>query len=376
MPVQATTENLLLQKAELLQERLNLEETRIRAELKPVQQQVEELTRKTAGLSKQRNQIALEREKLGLELDLLLRHLKDNRERIRRRAITLYRRTDRALLENALRVEDPVAFVDQLAYALKVVAGDKRFFHEMTGKIRDVTTLREEKRKSDEELSRLEDELKAEHARLDGEQTRLQRILSDLHRAGQALEQEMAEYREGRGQIEAEVNEIRRKPAMEILPKPDSPVKEPPGKDKPEPGDTIQADGGAAVDLAWPLVGDDRRVLSFFGRQNDPGLDVEFNNPGIDIRAKSGESVLAALDGVVRYRGRMKGMGNVVMIESPRGVVTLYSMLGETEVGMGQRISAGEPLGQVGPAPARDKPPFLHFEVRKNGVPVDPMDYF
>jgi septal ring factor EnvC (AmiA/AmiB activator) len=72
----------------------------------------------------------------------------------------------------------------------------------------------------------------------------------------------------------------------------------------------------------------------------------------------------------------MKSMGTVVMMECENGFVTLYSNLAEVEVGLGEVLAQGDVIGQVGESIARNKPAFLHFEIRRNGEPVDPIDYF
>ena len=136
----------------------------------------------------------------------------------------------------------------------------------------------------------------------------------------------------------------------------------------------------AAVDIsslafAWPLKSS-KSVLSFYGTQKEPKYNVSYFNSGIDITGAWGEEVVAAADGKVKYKGEMKSVGKLLIIDHGGNITTLYSHLGVIEVGMGQKIGRGETIGRLteksGTGPEK---PLLHFEIRINGGAKDPMDY-
>jgi murein DD-endopeptidase MepM/ murein hydrolase activator NlpD len=96
---------------------------------------------------------------------------------------------------------------------------------------------------------------------------------------------------------------------------------------------------------------------------------------GIDLAAPLGTPVKAAAAGKVLYAGEQKGYGKIVIIEHSAGVVTLYAHNHELRTQAGAVVEAGTVIATVGQS-GRTSGPHLHFELRKNGVPVDPLPYF
>ena len=104
-------------------------------------------------------------------------------------------------------------------------------------------------------------------------------------------------------------------------------------------------------------------------------------HPGIDIQGEEGDPVGAAADGVVAeiLENAPRNMGLTVVLEHPDGYMTVYSSLtAAAPLEIGQRVSAGDIIGTIGSSAIAEAahPPHLHFEIHKDGVPVDPMDYF
>jgi murein DD-endopeptidase MepM/ murein hydrolase activator NlpD len=116
--------------------------------------------------------------------------------------------------------------------------------------------------------------------------------------------------------------------------------------------------------LQWPVRG---RVLRGF----DSGAGGE--NQGLDIGVPPGTEVKAAAAGTVTYAGTLaRAYGPLVIIEHEGRLFTVYSRLRERYVARGQEIEAGEVIGTSGDASAGSRP-HLHFEVRKEREPRDPL---
>ena len=99
---------------------------------------------------------------------------------------------------------------------------------------------------------------------------------------------------------------------------------------------------------------------------------------GIDLMADVGEAVLAAKSGKVISATQNKGMGKYVIIRHRDNCITIYGHLSEILVRKNDYVRQGQLIGRVGKtgnARARDILPHLHFEIRKNGVPQDPLEY-
>ncbi len=134
--------------------------------------------------------------------------------------------------------------------------------------------------------------------------------------------------------------------------------------------------------MAWPTPGF-FRVTSPFGWRIHPIFGTRKLHTGIDIgrnldpeESINGAAIVATGDGTVIHAGSRSGYGNTVMIDHGDGVVTLYAhqQSGGIKVANGQSVSKGDRIGTVG-STGYSTGPHLHFEVRVNGTPVNPMPY-
>ena len=134
----------------------------------------------------------------------------------------------------------------------------------------------------------------------------------------------------------------------------------------------LQATGSSSYDstpsssgLIWPVSGP---VVSGFG------MRWGRMHEGIDIAVGYGTPIHAAASGTVVFSGWMGGYGNFVIIDHGGGLATAYGHQSSIAVGGGSSVSQGQVIGYVG-CTGHCFGPHLHFEVRVNGTPVDPMGY-
>ena len=126
-------------------------------------------------------------------------------------------------------------------------------------------------------------------------------------------------------------------------------------------GDTTPSAAG----FIWPVNGPVTSPFGWrWGRMHE----------GVDIGAGDGTPIRAAASGQVVYAGWMSGYGNLVAIDHGRGISTAYGHQSSIAVGVGQVVSQGQTVGYVG-CTGHCFGPHLHFEVRINGTPVDPLGY-
>ncbi len=117
------------------------------------------------------------------------------------------------------------------------------------------------------------------------------------------------------------------------------------------------------------------RVTSGYGNRFHPILRRSRLHTGVDMAGATGTTISAAASGTVVYSGRMRGYGNVVVIDHGGGVSTLYAHCSALLVNDGARVTQGQAIARVG-STGLSTGPHLHFEVRKNGSPVNPMGAF
>jgi murein DD-endopeptidase MepM/ murein hydrolase activator NlpD len=123
---------------------------------------------------------------------------------------------------------------------------------------------------------------------------------------------------------------------------------------------------GPSLPRRWPL--DER---GFITRGQAAGAPDEEDHPGIDIAVPVGSVVRASGGGVVLQTGAQAEYGNFVLLEHPEGYQTMYGHLSRILAVQGSRVAAGEVIGLSGNT-GRSSAPHLHFEIRLNGVSIDP----
>ena len=128
-----------------------------------------------------------------------------------------------------------------------------------------------------------------------------------------------------------------------------------------------QAPGATGIGkMRWPVRG---RVISEFGGSGGK------KNDGIDIAVPAGTPIKAAENGVVIYAGDgLKEFGNTVLVRHENGLVTVYGHASEIKVQRGQQVRRGEDIALAGMSGSADTPK-LHFEVRKDSAPVNPVTF-
>ncbi len=121
---------------------------------------------------------------------------------------------------------------------------------------------------------------------------------------------------------------------------------------------------GSSSRFTWPTEGElTSGFAQRWGRHHD----------GIDLANDIGTPVRAARAGRVSYSGWSSGYGRVVMIEHDQGYTTVYGHLNESYVTEGQYVKAGQSIAAMGNT-GNSTGPHLHFEVRKNGTPINPYN--
>jgi len=122
----------------------------------------------------------------------------------------------------------------------------------------------------------------------------------------------------------------------------------------------------------WPVVG---KLESGFGGRRNPfgGSAYEFHS-GQDIDAATGDPVVAGATGTVTFVGWQNGYGQLIVIDHGGGLTTRYGHLSHIDVTQGQRVERSQFIGRVG-STGRSTGPHLHYEIRINDEPVNPLQY-
>jgi lipoprotein NlpD len=143
----------------------------------------------------------------------------------------------------------------------------------------------------------------------------------------------------------------------------DKPADKPAAPTAPPAGAAIP--GGDAIDWTWPIAG---KVLSEFV---EGGAGRE-SNKGIDLAGRTGEPIQAAAAGKVNFVGSLRGYGDFLVVQHQNSeFISVYAHTSKILVKKDQMVAKGQKIAEVGSSDADQ--PKLHFEIRRQGKPVDPL---
>ena len=133
----------------------------------------------------------------------------------------------------------------------------------------------------------------------------------------------------------------------------------------------------ASIPAIQPVRNEDlKRMASGFGWRSDPFTKARKMHWGMDFTAPRGVPIYATGDGeVVRADNRSSGFGKHIRIDHGYGYITIYAHLSKYNVSKGQKVKRGDLIGFVGNT-GRSEAPHLHYEVRKDGDRINPINFY
>jgi murein DD-endopeptidase MepM/ murein hydrolase activator NlpD len=129
-----------------------------------------------------------------------------------------------------------------------------------------------------------------------------------------------------------------------------------------------------ARDLPFSSPAPGRGITSRFGNRMDPFIGRLALHAGIDFQARTGDDVKSTGAGTVVTAGLSGGYGNMVEIDHGHGISTRYGHMSRILVSVGDKVETGDVIGRAG-STGRSTGPHVHYEVRRNGMAVDPMHF-
>jgi murein DD-endopeptidase MepM/ murein hydrolase activator NlpD len=349
------------------------------------QAKADDLARQTASIDQQIGAIEVEvgtlqgqigtatdrRTKLDTELDLLRTDIADKEAAIARvkgeydqqtavlnaRADATYRAGDLFYLQVLLESSDFQDLIARTDLVSRIFEADRGVADELAG-------TRDDLQKTTDELNRSLDEVSANRAQAQAEEAKLEQLRSaqasklSAQEAAKAQKSALlAETKQNVAQLtaiaKAEDDESARIAAQL------------------KGGGSSKGSGRYPGSMAWPTPGY-TRITSPFGWRMHPILKVKKFHSGVDIGAPSGATIVAAGDGTVISAAYNSGYGNMTMIDHGNGLVSVYGHQSRMLVSKGQHVTKGQKIGLVG-STGMSTGPHLHFEIRVNGEPRDPL---
>lgn len=339
-----------------------------------IQAQVDELD---VAIAKLDDRIALKiaaltqaQKKLGLlatELRNVGRELHDRRALYQDRAVATYMAGPTAAVDSLLSAQSFSELIERATYYQSALDADAR----LIGQIEILQAETEHKR---DLVEATRAQISADKAVLEGDRAEVaasRRERAGVLKAQRAVIAEkrafLAEVRSHQAKLQAIEDQLQRESA-EIHSLLAQQAAAAAGAALSPSGTTAPPGSGQ---LLFPANGP---ITSGFGYRVHPIFGSTRMHTGIDISAPYGAPVWAADSGTVAFVGTMSGYGNTVVVDHGGGLATTYNHLSAFFVGGGQRVERGSEIAAVG-CTGYCTGPHLHFEVRVNGTPVDPLPY-
>lgn len=300
-----------------------------------------------------------------------------------KRARAIYEAGPNAMVDGLLSSQNFGDLVDRYTYYQSALANDKDLLDQISGLRNKMATRQRQAERQEQRLSGAKTRLIDTRQRVATARRRREDVLAQRRQAVADKQGLLREIQSSKSksekvaaELDSEVNQVKhiiaaaeaaaaaQREQQQSSTSPSGPVPSAPLTSAPPP-----PSGGGQ--LSWPVSGP---VTSGFGMRVDPVTHQYQLHAGIDIGAGYGAPVGAADDGTVIYAGTMSGYGRVVVIDHGGGLSTLYGHLSAYGVAKGQEVSRGSQIANVG-CTGFCTGPHLHFEVRVNGDPVDPMPY-
>ncbi len=289
---------------------------------------------------------------LNREIARLESKMKFQMDELRERLIRLYKWTPFYRLEILLSSKSVPEILSTSYYLQLLAKNDKKLFFEFKN---DWNKYLVDKKMREELIVLLEarrQEKEQELTQLNKERQEKQKLLDDMARKESEKKKIEKELKSAQRKLEDLIVSLRKKKEKKTA----------------SANSYFEMNKGK---LPWPCRGS---VGTKFGKVVHPKYNTTTKNNGIDILSTQGENVYAVAQGKVVYAGKFMGYGNLVLIDHLDGFYSLYGHLSEILVKVGDEIPAGRLIGRVGESGSLSGP-MLHFELRKEGKPVDPLVY-
>lgn len=294
-----------------------------------------------------------------LEIQKKEKEIEINKESLRGSLQELYKEEEKSNILKVLLLNDNINdFFDELSQ-LKSLQSD---LQQKVNDLKNLKTWLEEKNKSLEasksELVKLEEQLEGEQMQLKNDQDVKFMYLSRAQNDEKKFQKLLTDLRKEQQQANAMISQYETK-ARKLLAQKQGQI----------------TDSG---DFIWPVPS--KYVTSYFHDPDYPFRAI-FEHPAVDIRASQGTPVKASASGYVAI-AKDNGMGyNYILLVHNNGISTVYGHISKINVKTGDFVIQGDVIGLSGGMPGTPgagrltTAPHLHFEVRVNGVAVNPLNY-
>ena len=304
----------------------------------------------------------LEAQKINLDILDINAHIDAQKDRIAK-LIRLVDKQDQISTLEVLLLNDSISeFLNHAKYLENANAELRQNLNQLQFDKERLDQAKIKIEEKNKELAQLKKKLEQDKAKLEYDQSQQLYLIEETKEAEKTYQQLLQQAKREAAQAEAEISNLEQTIRQKMTQK---------ERERLEGSDST---------INWPISG--RVVTATFHDPSYPFRRIIGEHSAVDLRSPQGSPLYAAADG---YVARVKFDGSTayayIMIIHNDGLSTVYGHVSDVNVEVDQYVVRGQLIGKTGGAPGRpgsgsfSTGPHLHFEVRKNGIPVNPLDY-
>ena len=336
-------------------ETVRRQERQIIDQLDQMELELQEFRDSTTRLRGERDSVRREVAEKRARLKELNRELEGLQALLSRRLAALYKFGRQVYLEFMVSARDLADLQHRWIYLRDIAEQDQQLLRRLQQRKTEVEGLDKTLSQREGRLNRLVAEIDRQQENM--EEVRRQRValLQDVHNQEQVYQRYLQELVGVARELEAKILGLHEQAERTREPR------------LPPKGEGFANQKGV---LPYPVRGE---VVGRFGVTQQQVSGTKLRRNGIDIAARPLSPVAAVFPGQVLYCGRIKGYGNVIIIDHGDKYYTLSAQIGEISKKVGERVEAGEIIGYAGYAPVDNQAGRVYFEIRFEGKALDPL---
>jgi len=334
------------------------QEKSILGQLEYTAEQVRLTKQVLSALKQKESRINRELKNLGEQLLVTESHLVKQEALMAVRLREIYKRGGLYQWEVLVSERSFADMAKRYKYMSLITDQDRKLYDNIEGQKHEIVRDKQERESKLMTLAQVKGETELEMSNLSREEAGQKRLLSKVQKEKASKESLVKELQESAKKLQRIIDQLEKQRKDELARNRSSRI--------PAAPSYLERNQGS---LNWPADG---KLYSSFGLKKHEKYNTYIQNNGIDILSSTGAPVRAVAAGKVVYAERFLGYGNVVLVDHQSGYYTLYGNLSDILVTTGSRVENFQQIGTVG---GTVDGPILHFEVRKGGKPVDPLQW-
>jgi murein hydrolase activator len=350
-----------------LKKKIQEEKQRVKAIHKKESSVISQLNKMDRNLSKKEKELKVLNRKLegvvqkvrktNEELQLVTQSFETQEAFLEKRLVALYKFGETGMPQIFFSSNSYAEFLNSRRYLASILGQDRELVEDFRKRQTVLGSYREQLKEDERELQALKEQTEKKQVEIRKDRLQKSRLLDSVRGEKRIHLAAIKELETASAQLQTLLNRLER----EIREKAKAEVFIPAGK----------GFGNFRGKLAFPVEG---RILSTFGKNENPKFNTFNVQKGIEIEAAIGAEIRAVYDGRVLYSDWFKGYGKILIIDHGEGYYTLSGHASALLKNVGEEVRGGEGVALVGDTGSL-KGPCLYFEIRQRGKPLDPLEW-